>query len=591
MLVRPRAWVVTAACFCLVGCGGGGAGGSGGSGDAGGDGGAVWALEIAPPSAELVVENGSPAMQSFAAFARFADGSTRDVTAETAFSLAEPRLGAFQGATLTANGLAAGASTVRAVWRDALGEAPVTIRVRRARVDSMSGAPANAPDLFAGATETPARAPSVVYPVDRTIVPPNLGDFEVHWADAAGNDLFEVSMVSRFVEQRLYVRRDPAQPATLWASYLPEEWRVAGDANRGGAIKVAVRGMKSADPSAAGTSAPIAIRVTDQDIAGGIYYWATSGVDPGIFRHDFGKPGEPAEAFYTQSIAGKCPACHTISRDGRKMAVSYNPGATAGSLVDVASRTQMIPETQWSFSTFRPDGMRLITNETRTFVLRDGGGVALGTIPLPPGISAVSQPDWSPLGGMIVFVAHDGSGLDWTLTGGRLMLQEYDPAADAFGAATELYVPPPGENVFYPSFSPDGQWVIFNRAATGSSYNNPAAELWIVRTDKSIGPIRLATPDQPVHTNSWPRWAPFKQETTSDTGDRELLFWFTFSSMRPFGVRTTAGERPQIWMAPFFPARALAGKDPSAPAFRLPFQNLATNNHIAQWTETIVPID
>ena len=43
-------------------------------------------------------------------------------------------------------------------------------------------------------------------------------------------------------------------------------------------------------------------------------------------------------------------------------------------------------------------------------------------------------------------------------------------------------------------------------------------------------------------------------------------------------------------MTPFFPARAAAGQDPSGPAFRLPFQNLTDNNHIAQWTETVVPI-
>ena len=35
---------------------------------------------------------------------------------------------------------------------------------------------------------------------------------------------------------------------------------------------------------------------------------------------------------------------------------------------------------------------------------------------------------------------------------------------------------------------------------------------------------------------------------------------------------------------------ALAGGDPTAPAFRLPFQDLDTDNHIAQWTEVVVPI-
>ena len=80
----------------------------------------------------------------------------------------------------------------------------------------------------------------------------------------------------------------------------------------------------------------------------------------------------------------------------------------------------------------------------------------------------------------------------------------------------------------------------------------------------------------------------------------EPLYWITLASKRDFGVRlrnTGLCQRPaqctpakssQIWMTPFLPARASAGQDPSAPAFRLPFQNLTSSNHIAQWTERVV---
>src|SRR5262249_38104208 len=45
--------------------------------------------------------------------------------------------------------------------------------------------------------------------------------------------------------------------------------------------------------------------------------------------------------------------------------------------------------------------------------------------------------------------------------------------------------------------------------------------------------------------------------------------------------------RPQIWMTAInLDAAALgAGTDPSRPAFWLPFQDLGTNNHLAQWTQ------
>lgn len=39
-----------------------------------------------------------------------------------------------------------------------------------------------------------------------------------------------------------------------------------------------------------------------------------------------------------------------------------------------------------------------------------------------------------------------------------------------------------------------------------------------------------------------------------------------------------------IWMVAIDPARLARGQDPSSPAFCLPFQDITTSNHIAQWT-------
>jgi len=88
------------------------------------------------------------------------------------------------------------------------------------------------------------------------------------------------------------------------------------------------------------------------------------------------------------------------------------------------------------------------------------------------------------------------------------------------------------------------------------------------------------------------RWAPFAQTVGPNN---EPMYWLTISSKRDFGVRlTNTGlsqpvKRAQIWMTPFFPMRA-ATQDPSARAFRLPFQNLESSNQTAQWTERVVPV-
>jgi hypothetical protein len=63
--------------------------------------------------------------------------------------------------------------------------------------------------------------------------------------------------------------------------------------------------------------------------------------------------------------------------------------------------------------------------------------------------------------------------------------------------------------------------------------------------------------------------------------------WVTFSSRRDYGLRLAGTNRAQIWMAAIDPAKAEL-TDPSHAAFWLPFQDIKTGNHIAQWAETVV---
>jgi hypothetical protein len=115
-------------------------------------------------------------------------------------------------------------------------------------------------------------------------------------------------------------------------------------------------------------------------------------------------------------------------------------------------------------------------------------------------------------------------------------------------------------------------------------------------------------------SNSYPRWAPFVQ---SYHGNK--LLWFTFSSTRDYGVRVknhktgmyqcypadaaeTPGsshsqkfaaqcQEPQLWMAPLTFTEAQAPTaDPSGVAFWIPYQDIQTHNHTAQWTWKPNPI-
>jgi TolB protein len=66
------------------------------------------------------------------------------------------------------------------------------------------------------------------------------------------------------------------------------------------------------------------------------------------------------------------------------------------------------------------------------------------------------------------------------------------------------------------------------------------------------------------------------------------LMWFTFSSRRAYGLRQEAGKNAQIWMAAFDPSATAESKDGSFAAFRLPFQELGSGNHTAQWVTKVV---
>ena len=211
--------------------------------------------------------------------------------------------------------------------------------------------------------------------------------------------------------------------------------------------------------------------------------------------------------------------------------------------------------------------------------------------------------------------------------------------AGAFGNPT-VFLQSGGENNYYPSYSPDQpmSYIIFNRApldmSTGSlvgcttgnapmcpndSFSNPAARLMLIQNAANSTPIDMqrangSSASAPVPwSNSYPRWAPFVQNYHGNK-----ILWFTFSSTRDYGVRvlnhktnppmyqcypadayeTPGGahsqrfapecQEPQLWMAPItFTEAQGATMDPSGVAFWIPYQDITTHNHTAQWTQQV----
>src|SRR5262249_54655772 len=261
-------------------------------------------------------------------------------TADTLFQV-DKSFGAFSGRELSVS--TAGKMLVLAEYADQTAVASITARIKILRIDG--SLPPSTPSLFDGSDS--GLAPQIVYPSPDAIMPRNLGDFEIHWTDSHGNDVFEVSLHTEFADVRVYVPGGnglPAQgPMASWAAFQASEWLAA--VGQESTVTYRVRGASSTAPAGPGAAPAQTVKLSNQTMDGGLYYWAatTTGDAIGTFRHDMTTPGQAPDGFLTTAKTdGHCIGCHVLSRDGGTMAITYQdlPGAPVrATMVDVATTT------------------------------------------------------------------------------------------------------------------------------------------------------------------------------------------------------------------------------------------------------------
>jgi hypothetical protein len=565
------------------------------------------------PAQATVVANGAAGQQAFTA----TDDNGHDITASCAWRVSDPSLGGISlgGLFTTAWPLPHGGSlTVIATCGNATGSAAVSVELVTSVVDP--SAPTGAATGFTGPPSMdPNERPLIVYPLDGTMLARNINQLELQWRASTKDKLFHIRVVGGSIDSSFYVGSSLCANGTdCRYPFADKDWQTIALSASGAMVTITVDGT-AALGAAVASAKPVKANFSPEDVKGGLYYFSTS--LHGLERLPFG--ASQATPFITGSTA--CVGCHAVSRDGKKVSAVFGGADGLAAMVDGANGNQYLlpPDATrqkyvWNFETFSPDAKQMITNWAGKLQLRDGTtGQLIMDIPQNLyGAKEAVMPEWSPDGKSIVFIGippegyigKDMPGLsflaagDWILgNGGSVMVMPFNNGS--FGQANAV-VPSVAlqEYNFYPSWSPDSQWIVF---ATGTyPGNSPTAAANGVNTtnkcmsyDQDTARLRMvsAAGGKPIEltaathaanrTSSWPKFAPFVQANGS-------LVFITFSAKFAYGFVVPDKARPQIWMSAIDLGRAAQGAaDPSYPPFWLPFQDPTQNNHETIWTEEV----
>jgi hypothetical protein len=623
-----------------------GGGGTGGTAGVGGTGGTpmipgITALAISPQTATLTVMNGGPAQTQQYTVTATVNGQQQDVTGQVSYVVNRSDV-----VTISRSGLATTTGTNGGIVTITVSSGGITATATLTVMYSFTGpdpgmaaaVPADASTRFTSTSNDQSRAPQLVYPNDGVLFPPNISGIEIHFLPgSASNTLFEVSVVSRLATITSYIRC--VAPAGInGCIYTPDAglWSAIARSNAGqGPAQLTVRGTDDAG-SSVGASSTFQIQFAADEVLGGLYYW-TSSNQGAIMRWDFAGSTTTAQPYLTSANTDRraCIGCHALSLDGTKLVASAG-GQNDGRVLlwNVATNTalQPFPLAQRSqFSSWNADGSQFVgmygdpqsgnantgkAGPVNLLVFDGNTGAVTETIDL--GGLRADHPDWSKVTGSstIVFSSVDPTAptTDQKPSTGAIAFVQKD-ASGAWGPPQTLVPSELGKNRYYPAISPDGVLVLFDESTCTAGTPAPGAipdkscnadtdltaTIFVTRLPPGDAtPLLLANANQPgvadngttTLTSSFPKWAPFVTQLDEST----KLYWFTFSSSRQYGLRsppapanmieTTKGQL--IWMVGM--KVGLDGGDPTFTAFCLPFQDITTSNHIAQWTTTFVVV-
>ena len=453
-------------------------------------------------------------------------------------------------------------------------------------------APSNSATLF-GPTSQGATSggPCLVEPENDVVYPQNWLRPRFTWTAANGENLFEL---------RLHVANqtnDMVVYTTNLTWTMPKAtWDALRTDSPTEAMTLTVRGGvvsgSTLQSEALGTSTPMGI--SPVQATGAIVYWTTDDATTGTASLKGFSPGDetveevlsPAQYASAQSTQSTCIGCHSSTPDGEFVAFTTTTSAeqdwtdalglvdptmgTVGSAASYvsASGAQALGRFNVGSVAFSP--AHWTTGDRKALVSFDNSGstsnivlswvdveaasaaAASGTLARTGDTQLAGAPAWSHDGSTIVYVSTNRvcTGRLGNCTpnytapsdpGSRAALYTIPYAAGAGGTATPLPgASDPTLQEYYPSFSPDDQWIVFNQIPNDDNlYDQPAAEIHVISA-KGGTSQRLAANDPPACTgvtspgitNSWGKWGP-----SAGTANGNTYYWVVFSSKRAGGTQ------------------------------------------------------
>ena len=468
-----------------------------------------------------------------------------------------------------------------------------------------AGVPADARTMFgAPGSGSQGTGPCLSDPQSGTLFPSNWLRPRFNFSAPPDQDLYEIRLHSDREKNDLIVYTD----ATTWT--MPQDmWSALGRNVINQPITVTIRGLNTTSTAKTVTvSAPSTFTIAPVSVGGSIVYWTTSGVSA---LKGFKVGDETVSTVMTPSMVDPtvtCIGCHVSTPDGAFIAMAANSAPNAADPANLAIRsgitdqqpaymtapaTQLLGRPQQQVATFSPahwamgDRTVLSMFEDADIIWTDleatsmDEGAAWGRIARTGDTGLPVAPSWSHDGKTIVYTSvADGTtdtGLRVLSGLGSLFTVPYGdrqggPATALNGGHDPLF------HAYYGTFSPDDRYIAFTRApSSGTSYDVPDAEIFLLPREGAASPTRLVANDPPQCTsqsspgltNSWPKWAP-----TVTASDGTTYYWLTFSSRRQTGI-------PQIFITAI--SISETGIFQSYPALYVWNQPATESNHTPAW--------